>query len=215
MATVVTTPTWATGPTAVIAIQMLALGAVVRGTVNLAGKFGGYITIFVMRSGATALTAGVDVRIRRTHGSGTPYLHGGAVAAFTGGKVTAVSGVAAGSGNNAGVASLTLNAAKTFVAGPNGDIMLGVIDNTTTPTLASEILRQVAATSTTVKLLEYPTESAHNNTAHVVSDQPDLYEVWVDGGEIVEVDIDFATSTTGDSVCVGAYIATLNSLGSV
>ena len=214
MATVVTTPTW-TSQTAVIGIQMLALGGRVRGTVNLAGKWGGYITIFVMRSGATALTAGVDVRVRRVHGSGAPFMHGGALAAFTGGKTTAVSGVAAAAGNNAGVTSLTINAAKTYAAGPNGDIMLGVIDDTTTPTLASEILRQVFATSTTVKLLEYPTESAHNSTAHVVADQPDLYEVWVDGGETVEVDIDYATSTTGDSVCVGAYIATQDSLGSV
>lgn len=212
MATV-TTPSW-TSRTAVIAIQMCALGAVKRGTIDLTGKFGGYLSIFVMRSGATALTAGVDVRVRRLHGSG-PAMHSAPLVSFSGGKTTAVQGVAAATGNGAGVATLTLNAAKTFVAGPNGDIMLGVIDDTTTPTLASEILRQIAATSTTAKLLEAPTESAHNSIAHVVADQPDVYEVWVDGGEVIEVTISFAASTTGDPVCVGAYFASLDSLGSV
>lgn len=209
------TPTW-TKKTAVIAIAMLAKGAVTRGTIDLTNKRGAFITAFVLRSGATAIDVAIQIRARRLHGSATPFLHSGAFFAYTCGKTTAVAGVAAAAGNNAGVASLTLNAAKTFAAGPNGDIMLGVIDDTTTPTLAGiDILRQAFATSTTVKLLEFPTEAAHNNVAHVVTDQAELLTYWIEGGSVVELGIDYGSATTGDSVCVGAYADTYDSDGIV
>ena len=205
------TSTW-TKKTAVIGIAMLALNARTSGQIDLSGKRGALITVFAMRSGATAVATGVQARIRRLHGSATPYLHSATVASFNGGVVTAVSGVAedSGSPNPAGATSLTIDAAKTYAAGSNGDIMLGIIDDTTTPTLASEIVRQVSATSTTVKLLEYPLESAHNNVAHVVADQAELWTAWVEGGSRVEVAISYI-SATGDSLCVGAYADTYDS----
>lgn len=210
----VTTPSWTSG-TAVIAIQMLAKGAVpLRGTLSLVGKRGGYLTIFIMRSGTTALDVAIDVNVRRLVQT-SPQIHSAPVFSASSEKIAAVQGVAAASGNGAGVTSLTLNAAKTFVANSTGYIEIGVIDNTTTPTLASEILRQVLATSTTVKLLEYPTESAHNSTAHVVADQCNRWTVWVEGGETFEVNINYGTATTGDSVCVGAYFSSYDADGSI
>lgn len=199
------TPTWAATTTAVLTPQMLAKGAVpLVGTVAVTSLKGGYLKVRIFRSGATAIDVAIQVRVRRLTGDSPPKYFD-IWYAYTCGKTTAVAGVAAGSGNNAGVTSLTLNAAKTFAAGPNGDIQLGVIDNTTTPTTASELLRQAFPTSTTVKVLEFPTQSAHNNTAHVVCDQAEALSIWLDGGESYSLSIDYASATTGDSVYVDAY----------
>ena len=127
--TVTTTPSWTAAAQSIIAIQMLARGATpLRGTIDLTGKVGGRVVIGIMRSGATAIDVAQQIRVRNVHGSAAPYIHGAPIAAFTTGRTTAVQGVAAATGNNAGVTSLTLNAAKTFVAGPSGDINIGVDD---------------------------------------------------------------------------------------
>jgi hypothetical protein len=205
-----TTPAFTSG-SAVTAITTLAKGATARSTFSLVGKHGGYLTIFIMRTGTTALDVAIDVNVRRLNTT-TVVQHSAPIFSASSEKIAAVQGVAAASGNNAGVTSLTLNAAKTFVANSTGYIYIGVVDNTSTPTLAgSEILRQVLATSTTVKLLEWPTEAAHNNTAHVVADQCNLWTCWIDGGESFELNWNYGTATTGDTVVIGAYISTLDS----
>jgi hypothetical protein len=204
------TPTWASTTTAVLTPQMLAKAAVKSTTFAVTSLKGGYLKIHIFRSGATAIDVAIQVRVRRVTGD-SPAKYYDNWYAYTCGKTTAVAGVAAGSGNNAGVATLTLNAAKTFAAGPNGDIQLGVIDDTTTPTTASELLRQAFATSTTAKLLEFPTQSAHNSTSHVVCDQAEALSVWLDGGETYELCIDYSNATTGDSVYIDAYLNPYNS----
>ncbi len=205
-----TTPTWTSG-TAVKAIATLARGAVARNTFSLVGKRGGYLTMFIMRTAANALDVAIDVNVRRLNTQTVPG-HSAPVFSASSEKIAAVQGVAAGAGNNAGVASLTLNAAKTFVANSTGYIYISVVDDTTTPTLAgSEILRQAFATSTTVKLLEWPTEAAHNNTAHVVADQCNLWTAWIEGGEFFELNWNYGPATTGDTVVIGAYISTYDS----
>lgn len=208
MATVFT-PTWTDG-TAIRAITTLAKGAVSRSTYAMPAKRGGYLTLFIMRTGATALDVSIKVNVRRLS-TATPPLHQAPIFSAASEIIAAVSGVAAASGNNAGTASLTINAAKTYVANSTGFIYIAVLDSITVPTLASEILRQSIATSTTVKLLEWPMESSHNDITHVVTDQCNLWTVWVDAGESIEVDFDYGLATTGDTVVIGAYINTYDS----
>lgn len=212
------TPSWTDGTT-VLAIQALAKGAVARATFDLTGKPGARLGIFIGRTGATALDVGIAVRVRRIMVTPTPDIKWPGVSEFaaTSDIAAAVSGVCEDSGNpnNAGVTSLTLDAAKTFVAGTNGEIILFICDNTTTPTTASEFVRQSVATSTTVKLLDAPTLSNHNNTAHTVSDKSNQWMPWLEGGSQYEIIVDYGAATTGDTAVIGAYLQTLDSLGSV
>jgi hypothetical protein len=206
------TPSWTDG-VAVTAIATLAKGAVSRSTINLSNIPGMYLTMFIGRTGTTALDVGIAVRVRRTIAL-SPIMQaaGAPVFAATSDVAAAVSGVCAASGNNAGVTSLTLNAAKTFVAGTSGDIILAVLDSTSVPTTASEFVRQAFPTSTTVKLLDAPTISAHNSTAHNVADKANMWQAWIEGGCIVEVIFDYSTATTGDTVVIGAYAQRLDSM---
>jgi hypothetical protein len=206
------TPSWTDG-VAVTAIATLAKGAVSRSTINLSNIPGMYLTMFIGRTGTTALDVGIAVRVRRTIAlSPIMQVPGAPVFAATSDVAAAVSGVCAAAGNNAGVTSLTLNAAKTFVAGTSGDIILAILDSTSAPTTASEFVRQSFATSTTVKLLDAPTISAHNSTAHNVADKANMWQAWIEGGCIVEVIFDYGAATTGDTVVIGAYAQRLDSM---
>jgi hypothetical protein len=205
------TPSWTDGVT-IVSPQMLARGAVLTATINLTGKPGMRALIGVGRSGATAIDVGIGIHVHRTVAL-SPIVEAVGAPDFTAICDTAasVSGVCAAAGNNAGVASLTLNAAKTFVAGTNGIKLLSVIDNTTTPTTASEFLVEEFATSTTVKLLRTATISAHNSTAHVVSDRANMFMAWLEGGCINRIVISYGAATTGDAAFVYAVAQTLNS----
>ena len=208
------TPVWTDG-TAVRAITTLARGATSRSTLDLTTKHGARLTLFIGRTGATALDVGIAVRVRRKIAT-SPIIQVPGASEFSATSDTAasVAGVCenTGSPNPVGATSLTLDAAKTFVAGTNGEIILAIIDNTTTPTTASEFVRQAFATSTTVKLLDAPLISAHNDTAHVVTDKANMWMPWIEGGCVYEVIFDYGAATTGDSVVIGAYAQTLDSL---
>ena len=60
------TPTYTDG-TSLIAITTLALNGVFQTTFSLNTKWGAWVFIWIGRGGTTALTNGVDIRIRRTH----------------------------------------------------------------------------------------------------------------------------------------------------
>lgn len=207
-----TTPSWTDG-VAVTAIKTLAKGAVNRDTIDLTGKPGMYLTMFIGRTGTTALDVGIAVRVRRQIAL-SPIMKatGAPVFSATSDTAAAVSGVCAAAGNNAGVTSLTLNAAKTFVAGSSGDIILAVLDSVSAPTTASEFVRQSFATSTTVKLLDAPTISAHNDITHNVADKANMWQCWIEGGCVIEVIFDYGAATTGDTVVIGAYAQRLDSM---
>lgn len=212
-----TTPVWTDG-TAILAIQLLARGAVARGTIDLSDKHGARIGLFIGRLDTTGITstAPIKVQIRRIFTTPNPDIKmpGAPDFAATSNVTAAVQGVCEDSGNpnNAGVTSLTLDAAKTFAAGQNGEIILFICDNPAAPTTASEFVRQAAATSSTVKLLDAPTISAHNNVAHTVADQADNWFPWIEGGCTYEVIFDYGAAADGGSVVIGAYAQTLDSL---
>ena len=205
------TPGW-TDAVSVVAITTLAKGAVSTTTFAAPSKFGAYLFVFLGRTGTTALDVAIKVRLRRLI-LATPNIRNlQPEASFDSDIAAAVSGVCAGSGNNAGVTTLTLNAAKTFVAGTNGEIWLAVLDSTSTPTTASEWVRQSVATSTTAKLLDAATISAHNSTSHNVADKANVFKCYVEGGATYELVIDYGAATTGDTVVVQAVMQTLDSL---
>ena len=205
------TPSWSEA--VVIAPQMLAKGAVLTATIDLRNKPEMWLTGGVGRSGATAIDVAISIMAWRTLQQ-SPIIEAlyAPPLSMLCETAASVSGVCAGSGNNAGVASLTLNAAKTFVAGINGGILLCVIDNTTTPTTLSEFLWQSFATSTTVKLLKSVTISAHNSTAHNVTDRASGFAVRLDGGCIWRLVIDYGAATTGDAAFVNAQVTTYDSV---
>lgn len=197
-------PSWSV--VAVRSPTMLARGSVSRSTVDLTNLVGALLQIGIGRQDATAIDVAPQIRVRRVIAAGNSRRSGPTFAA-SGETTASVSGVAAGSGNNAGVTTLTLNAAKTFVAGMDGEINLCVIDNTTTPTTASEFVRQAFATSTTAKLLDAPTISAHNSTSHTVSDRASIFgPIQLEGGAVYEVIIDYSSATTGSSIYIESHI---------
>ena len=207
----VSVPSW-TDATSIVAITTLAKGAVSTTAFAVTAKFGAFVYVFIGRTGTTALDQSIHVRIRRLILANPVIRNLVPEASFESNKTASVSGVCAGSGNNAGVTTLTLNAAKTFVAGLNGEIWLAVLDSTSTPTSASEWVRQSLATSTTAKLLDAPTISAHNSTSHNVADQADIFRAYIPGGATYELVIDYGQATTGDTVVIQALMQTLDSV---
>lgn len=207
----VSVPSW-TDATSIVAITTLAKGAVSTTTFAVTSKFGAYVFVYLARTGTTALGSAIQVRIRRKILASPNIRNLAPEAAFSSDTAASVSGVCAGSGNNAGVTTLTLNGATTYATGLNGEIWIAILDSTSTPTTASEWARVSAQTSTTAKLLDAPTISAHNNTGHTVTDKANVFRAYVAGGCTYELIIDYGAAATGDTAVIQAHMQTLDSV---
>jgi hypothetical protein len=201
-------PVYTDSGTAVLSIQTLALHANVSATVDLSTKRGAWLFAAYGRQGTTARTAGIAVLVRR-------MINGGVIEqptppTFVGDAATAtrVTCTAAGTPNNAGVTSITTATNTGIVA---GDIIF--IDDTGNAGIgSSEWARVSFATSSTVLLLDRPTQYAHNSTNAHVSNHADVFPpVWIEGGCFAEVIFDDGASSTGDTNAVRCLMATYDS----
>lgn len=212
--TTTTTPSW-TADADLVAITTVALNAVSRTTFSLNGKLGALIHIWLGRGGTTALTNGVDIRIRRALNNGS-WFPAAPLVAFRSQSAACVSTTCTASGtpNNAGVASLTVASTTSFAA---GDVIC--IQDNATPTSLTEWAVVARVTSSTVLLLDHPTINAHNNTAHTVRNKADYFQAWIEGAPGAtsshELVIDYGDDTAGEAVTVQARIETFDSLVSV
>lgn len=191
----------------VIAIATLARNATSRGTLDLRAKFGAWLLMQCGRTGTNALTTGVIALVRRTLNNDGRRVPGAFAHYATGQATAAISTTCAASGNNAGVTSLTVAATTSFVV---GDILL--VENGSDQT-ASEFVRVARITSSTVFLLDAPTQFAHNSTSHTVRNKADCYAVWLDGGATYEVVFDYGSQAAGDTVVIEATAQVHDSVG--
>jgi hypothetical protein len=121
--------------------------------------------------------------------------------------VAAVSQVCAAAGNNAGVTTLTLNAAQTYAA---GDI---VFVNGTGGSGNSEWCRvAVPLAAGTALILDAPTKFAHNSIVDTVRNKSDNWTVWCEGGGTWEIVFDHGADTTGEAVTIEAIGQTFDSV---
>ena len=202
------TPNGTDSGTAVVAIATLALHSNTSALLDLRTKRGAWIFCSVGRGGTTARTAGMAVLIRRTGNAGV--IEHPSAPMFVGDSATAtrVTYTASGSPNNAGVTSAT-TATNTGIAA--GDELFG--DDTGNVGLSSsEWLRASFITSSTVILLDRPTQFQHNSTSAHLSNHADVFPpVWVDGLCEAEVIFDYGASSTGDTDVVRAFVQTYDS----
>jgi hypothetical protein len=202
------TPNFTDTGTAAIAIATLALHANTSAVIDLRTKRGAWFFASVGRGGTTAHTAGMGLLIRRTGNAGV--IEHPSAPMFVGDSATAtrVTCTAAGTPNNAGVTSITTATNTGIVA---GDLLF--IDDTGNVGIGnSEWARAAFVTSSTVILLDRPTQYAHNSTNAHLSNHADVFSpVWMDGGCEVEVIFDYGASSTGDTDVVRCFYSTYDS----
>lgn len=207
------TPKWTDGTT-ITAITTLSRGSMARATYTCTSKYGAYIYVYLARTGTTAITTlALQVRIRRVVNGVTNLVP---EAAFSADTAAAVSAAMAGSGNNAGVTTVTLNASATFASGTNGEIWAAILDSTSSPTAGgSEWVRMSKATdaNNTSKLLDAPTVNAHNSTSHTMLDKANVFRAYVEGGCTYEIIVDYGAAGAGDTYVYQILAQSLDSQG--
>jgi len=202
-----TTPVWTDNVT-LLARTTLAKGITSNtSTFDWRSKWGGFVFIRIGRGGTTALTAGVNVLLRRTVNNGAILNVGGATPSLVSQITAAVSAACAAAGNNAGVTTLTSNAAITLAA---GDLIY--IDGTG-GSGNHEICRvAVAVAAGTAIILDAPTKFAHNSVSDTIRNKADEWTVWLEGGSTYELVFDYGASTTGEAVMIEALAQTMDSV---
>lgn len=200
------TPVW-TDNVVVIASQLLARGSLLRATLDLRAKHGAYVFVKIGRTGGTALTNGVLVRMNRTlandgieHPGSVIQLGPGAAAAAT---VTSVNGDSAAGQNILFVGTLLTVEDYVLIGGGT----------------AREEWGRVAATLSTPNrlVLDRPLRFTHTAAqADPVLNRADIYPpVWLQGGATWELIVDYADDTAGDSVRVDVRAQTYDADQSV
>lgn len=198
------TPTWT--ESALVTINTLARNAVSRTTLDLRAKFGAYVLARIGRGGTTALTNGVDFICRRTYNNDAEIFPAG-LPAFRGESVAANGTTCAASGNTAPVTSLTVASTTGYAA---GDLIC--IQDNATPTGLTEWARVARVTSATVLLLDAPTKNSHNSTAHTVRNKADAWAVYLEGGALWEIIVDYGDDTAGESITLEVVAQTNDSI---
>jgi hypothetical protein len=202
------TPVWTDNIT-LLGRTTLARGITANtSTFDLRGKWGANVFIRIGRGGTAALSSGVVVNIRRTINGGAILQVGGSLPSLVSQTAAAVSQVCAAAGNNAGVTTLTLNAAQTYAA---GDIVF--IDGSAGSGNSEWCRVAVPLAAGTALILDAPTKFAHNNILDAVRNKADVFPpIWVEGGAVVELSFDHGADTTGDAVTIEAFAQTMDSV---
>jgi hypothetical protein len=201
-----TTPVWV--ESTVQAVTTLSRNAAARFVSDQRTQWGAYLLVRLGRGGTAALTNGVDVVARRTAGNDAAVYPAPLVALRS--QTAAASGTTcAASGNPAGASSLTVASTTGFAAGD-----LVCVQDAATPTAATEWARVARVTSATVLLLDGPTKSAHNSTAHTVRNKADSWAVWLDGGAVWEFVVDYGDDSAGDAITYEIVCQVLQSVES-
>jgi len=206
MATI--TPSW-TQNNNTVALATLSRNSVSRTELDLRSKWGAWLHPRIGRGGTNAMTNGINVLVRRLLDQAGGKKHPAVAAAgFLSQSAAAVSTTCAASGNNAGVTSLTVASTTSFAVGD----LICVQDGSLA---ATEWCRVARITSSTVLLLDAPTEYAHNDITHTVRNKADAWSLWVDGGAYVEIIFDYGDDAAGDTATIECRSQTLDAYSSV
>ena len=196
-----------TDSVAVVAKQVLARGSTVRGTIDLTAKYGAWLHCGIGRGGTTALTNGVDVRIRRTIGSdGAGGRHPGDLTSLLS-QTAAASSTMIGLDSSAGSATLNVASISGFAA---GDILC--IQDSGGGVTRLEFAR-ISKTSALVLTLDEPLTYSHTLAQlDTVRNKADVFApIWLPGGALCSVVFDYGDDSAGESVTVFATAQTYNS----
>jgi hypothetical protein len=204
-----TAPTY-TDNVAVIAATVLARGSVARGTLDLRSKFGADLFIKIGRGGTTALTNGVNVLVRKVvnndgASAGASHPTGGYESLST---TAAATSTTVDADSNSGQAVLNVTSTTGFAAGDIiciQDAGAGVtrlefhrVSKITNPGASGELNldRNLTFTHTAAQ-------------ADTVRNKSDVFApIWVRGGSLVAVVIDYGDDSAGESVTVQALAQT-------
>ncbi len=201
----VLTPNWTDNINLVAVTTLARLATPSRITRDLTSKLGAKLYCFVGRGGTAALSAGIDIRVGQTANAGGIIVPNETIP-FRGDATAAISTTCAAAGNPAGTSSLVVASSTSFVA---GDLIC--IQDNAAPTALTEWARVSGIPDGTHILLASPIKNAHSNTAHTVRSHADVFSCWLEGGSVWEIIFDYGSQTTGDTITIQAYMATLDS----
>lgn len=198
------TPTW-TDNVSVIAATTVANTGTARGTIDLRSKAGAYITIWIGRKGTTAPGASILGLIRRVLNNGTATPGGTSTPVSFSSGTAAINQTTINADASAAATSIVVASGTGFVAGDQ----ICIYDSGFT---RLEFAR-VSRVSGTTLYLDAPILYAHTAAqADNVSRQADFFgPVWIAGGSLVEVVVDYGTTATGSDVVVLAKAQTYDS----
>lgn len=204
-------PTWVDN----VSVQAAyALGAgnklVVTNNLDLRGEHGAYLFIGVGRSGSTALTNGVDVRVRRllNNGTGAPKYCSDLVA-FRSGINCGARAINNGAGYAAGDSSFAFDGTG-GTAHAVGDMLCfwGVdaipgADGLVSPANGAEFLRVSKGTTTPVVV---DTGAGVAKIDNEIFCQADAWMAWLPGGSAYELVFDYGDDAAGGRVLCMAHL---------
>lgn len=195
-------PSWTDTGTSVVAAQVLARGSRARGTIDLTSKKGGYLYVRIGRGGTTALSAGIDVLIRRTVSAGT-IIHPGASIPLLGQSAAAVAPTVSGSDVAAGDTEVHLSAITSLAV---GDFVCIQDSGGGVTRLEWGRIAKLSVASGTGVTLDSPVQYAHTTgQADTVTNKADCFApVWLEGGCVWEVIFDYSAQSTGESITIQA-----------
>jgi hypothetical protein len=210
MTTTTTTPSWSDN-VSVVGAQVLARGSTVRGTLDLRAKHGAYIFGKIGRGGTTALSNGVNFRVRRVLNDGT------ATAGMTHPIMfdflsQAVGGISQTVSTNAAAGDVEIKmAAVTSIA--VGDILCIQDSGGGVTRLEWALVAKLTVASGTGVTLDAPMAYAHTSAqADTIRNKADVFApFWIDGGSLYECVFDYSDDAAGDSVTVLCLAQTLDS----
>lgn len=181
----------------VIAAQVLARGAIVRGNIDLRASLGAKLFVRIGRGGTTALSSGIDVFIHELLAAGASGGHPGNVIRRKG-ETAAAASTTISADAAIGAGTITVASAAGFAA----DDQICIQDSDGGVTRLE--FNRVSAVSGNVLTLTDVLGFGHTAVqADTVRDKAEVYgPIWVPGGSLVKSIIDYAAQTTGDSVVV-------------
>lgn len=204
------TPSWTEAD--VISRQTLTKGSLVRNTVDLRTKFGGYLFTGVGKLGATVPANGIVLRVSRLLGNDVtvhPDSGNSRLSNINAPNATTLSGSI-----SPGAASFTVTSATGFAA---DDVIC--ISGTTTAvgslanaaSLATLELVRISKVASTTITTDAPIKQSHASGELCVTKADAFAPIYLPGGAVYEVIFDYGDDATGDTVAVFARIQTYDS----
>lgn len=212
-----TGPSWTDTGTTVISPVTLGRGEVKRNTIDLRTKFGARLFLGVGRGGTAALSAGVNVEVRRIPNAGGIAWPGAPEVAYVSDTAAAYAkSINNAGGYNIGTAAFAVTGTGTSVADEDLCFWGATAVQANGAALPNlEFLRVSKYLSPTLTV-DGPCKVAKINN-ELFTNNANLWTPWIAGGSMVEVIFDYgaAASGTGDAVAVVCYAQTYDKLAKV
>jgi hypothetical protein len=192
--------------------QVIAKGALARGTLDLKTKFGAEFMVSIGKGGTAAFgVAGITIDFAKSIAESGPstMVHANSIQTRIGNSTTCNGNSTINADAAASAATISVASGSGFAAGDK----ICIQDSGGGVTrLEYNVISKISGTTITLRhLLQYAHTAAQADT---VRNQADIFApIWVNGGDIVEIVADFGAETTADSATVKIIATTYDSLG--